>query len=111
MTIFKKIFRTSISKRGTSGFSVTKLNENHLLAVFISTLAGQMATLSEVNTEGGHTLDEVLDYTHLISAVHNLRETASALTPVIASVDGRARKIFMINSTSQGGGVAEMMPR
>jgi trehalose synthase len=42
---------------------------------------------------------------HLASAVRELREVAAEVVP---SLDGRS--VWMVNSTSQGGGVAEMLP-
>lgn len=45
-------------------------------------------------------------YAHLHPPVEGLRDDASRLLPHL-----RGRTVWMINSTSQGGGVAEMLPR
>lgn len=67
-----------------------------------------MATESLVETVSvadGLSLDDYAGNAHLASAVADLRAEARALVPVIAK-----RKIWMINSTAKGGGVAEMLP-
>ncbi len=43
---------------------------------------------------------------HLMEAVRSLREGAAELVPAL-----RGRKLWMVNSTAKGGGVAEMMPK
>jgi trehalose synthase len=51
-------------------------------------------------------LDDYADVVHLAEAVRSLREEAARLLPVL-----RGRKVWMVNSTAQGGGVAEMLPK
>ena len=51
-------------------------------------------------------LDEYADVVHLTEAVRSLRQESSAL---VAALKGR--KVWMVNSTAAGGGVAEMMPK
>ena len=51
-------------------------------------------------------LDAYAEAVHLASAVRALREAA---TPLVARL--RGRRLWMVNSTAQGGGVAEMLPR
>ena len=46
------------------------------------------------------------DVVHLAEAVRALREEAARLLPTL-----RGRKVWMVNSTAQGGGVAEMLPK
>ena len=52
------------------------------------------------------TLDDYAAYHHLSAPVEWLRQEAAALVPHL-----RGRKVWMVNSTAQGGGVAEMMPK
>jgi trehalose synthase len=52
---------------------------------------------------------ELSDYAHLAflaPAVQDLRDEAATLVPAL-----RGRKVWMVNSTPQGGGVAEMLPK
>jgi trehalose synthase len=51
-------------------------------------------------------LDAYAEVVHLADAVHCLREEAATLIAAL-----RGRKVWMVNSTAQGGGVAEMMPK
>jgi trehalose synthase len=51
-------------------------------------------------------LDAYADVVHLSGAVSMLREEARRLLPTL-----RGRKLWMVNSTAQGGGVAEMLPK
>lgn len=51
-------------------------------------------------------LDAYADVIHLTEAVRALRAEAA---PLVARL--RGRKVWMVNSTAQGGGVAEMMPK
>jgi trehalose synthase len=51
-------------------------------------------------------LHDYAELVHLAHAVHSLREEASHLLPTLAG-----RKVWMVNSTAQGGGVAEMLPK
>ncbi len=50
-------------------------------------------------------LDDYSEVVHLMEAVRCLREEAARLVPEL-----RGRKVWMVNSTSRGGGVAEMLP-
>jgi len=51
-------------------------------------------------------LDDYAEVIHLAEAVRSLREEASGL---VAALKGR--KVWMVNSTARGGGVAEMLPK
>jgi trehalose synthase len=51
-------------------------------------------------------LDAYSEIIHLTEAVRSLREEASTLVTAL-----RGRRVWMVNSTAQGGGVAEMMPK
>jgi trehalose synthase len=51
-------------------------------------------------------LDDYAEVVHLAEAVRSLREEARRLLPALAG-----RKLWMVNSTAQGGGVAEMLPK
>lgn len=51
-------------------------------------------------------LETYAEVVHLAEAVRSLRDEATAL---VAALGGR--RIWMVNSTSQGGGVAEMLPK
>ena len=51
-------------------------------------------------------LDAYADVIHLTEAVRALRTEAASLVAQL-----RGRKVWMVNSTSRGGGVAEMMPK
>jgi trehalose synthase len=51
-------------------------------------------------------LDDYAEVVHLTEAVRSLRQEASSL---ISAIGGR--KVWMVNSTAAGGGVAEMMPK
>ncbi len=52
------------------------------------------------------TLDDYSAHSHLASAVRDLQEEAAKIRSCL-----NGRSILMINSTSQGGGVAEMLPK
>ena len=52
------------------------------------------------------TLDDYAAIAYLSGAVHELRAEADALLPHF-----KGRTVVMLNSTAQGGGVAEMLPR
>src|SRR5437016_4705898 len=52
------------------------------------------------------TLDDYASFAHLSSAVDEMRSAAAALVKQL-----KERRVWMVNSTSVGGGVAEMMPR
>ena len=58
----------------------------------------------DVKNAGG--LDDYVSYAYLSAAVKQLREAAR---PVAARLRGRT--LWMVNSTANGGGVAEMMPK
>ena len=51
-------------------------------------------------------LDEYAEVGHLSAAVRALREQASGLVSALSG-----RKVWMVNSTARGGGVAEMLPK
>ncbi|MHC4934253.1 MAG: glycosyltransferase family protein, partial [Planctomycetota bacterium] len=51
-------------------------------------------------------LDAYAEIVHLTEAVRSLREEAASL---VAALGGR--RLWMVNSTAQGGGVAEMLPK
>jgi trehalose synthase len=51
-------------------------------------------------------LDAYADVVHLAEAVRALREEAARLVPSL-----RGRRVWMVNSTARGGGVAEMLPK
>ncbi len=59
-----------------------------------------------VDTADTTTLDDYAAHSHLASAVQELRQEAAI---VRRQINGRS--ILMINSTAQGGGVAEMLPK
>lgn len=62
-----------------------------------------MAQIVELPETPG--LEDYAEIAHLASAVRALRADAARLTPPL-----RDRTVWMISSTAQGGGVAEMMP-
>ncbi|MDJ0866596.1 MAG: glycosyltransferase [Myxococcota bacterium] len=51
-------------------------------------------------------LDDYAEVVHLMEAVRCLREEAAGLVTEL-----RGRKVWMVNSTAKGGGVAEMLPK
>jgi len=61
--------------------------------------------IERIAIEQGRTLDDYAAIAHLAGTVHNLRTEAAHL---VAPLKGR--KVWMVNSTAQGGGVAEMLP-
>jgi trehalose synthase len=63
-----------------------------------------MIDLVEIREHVG--LADYAGFAHLAPAVRDLRAEAELLAPGLAG-----RKVWMLNSTSVGGGVAEMMPR
>lgn len=68
---------------------------------------GQYVTrslLRRVELETPRTLADYEGFAHLAPAVHELRSEATAVLPRL-----RGRTVWMINSTSEGGGVAEML--
>lgn len=58
-----------------------------------------------IDIERGVTLDDYAAVGHLAHAVHELRAEAARLVPRL-----RGRRVWMVNSTARGGGVAEMLP-
>ncbi len=62
-----------------------------------------MTTMVEI--EERRTLEDYARVAHLAPTVHELQEEASRVIP---RLDGRT--VWMVNSTSRGGGVAEMLP-
>src|SRR5436190_1192948 len=63
-----------------------------------------MVRLVRVDEEVG--LDGYASQAYLTEAVRNLKSVAESLAPLL-----RGRRIWMLNSTAQGGGVAEMLPK
>ena len=51
-------------------------------------------------------LEAYAEVVHLTEAVRALRQEAASLVPRL-----RGRKVWMVNSTARGGGVAEMLPK
>ncbi len=62
--------------------------------------------IETVSVEETLTLDDYEANVHLSGAVRSLRTVASSLVGLL-----EGRTVWMVNSTSRGGGVAEMMPR
>jgi trehalose synthase len=62
--------------------------------------------IQKVDLKDGLHLADYAGVAHLSSAVHDLRLAARQLAPKL-----KGRTVWMVNSTAQGGGVAEMMPR
>ncbi len=58
-----------------------------------------------IDIEQHRTLDDYAAIAHLSGTVHNLRTEAKQLVPAL-----KGRKVWMVNSTARGGGVAEMLP-
>jgi len=58
-----------------------------------------------VNVEAPNRLEDFAQYAHLVGAVESLRAVAQPVLPLL-----KDRTIWMVNSTSRGGGVAEMLP-
>ena len=61
--------------------------------------------LREIEIPESPTLEDYEAFAYLLPAVRELREEASFLVPRLGE-----RRVWMVNSTAQGGGVAEMMP-
>lgn len=59
----------------------------------------------QVRIEPSNRLADFAQYAHLVGAVEALRRDAEAARPAFAD-----RTVWMVNSTAQGGGVAEMLP-
>ena len=62
--------------------------------------------LDIININEEHTLSDYESYIHLRPAVQALRESAPSSVEKL-----KGRTVWMVNSTAQGGGVAEMMPK
>lgn len=62
--------------------------------------------IRKIDVRDGLHLEDYAGLAYLATAVHDLRMQARLLLPKL-----KGRRIWMVNSTSQGGGVAEMMPR
>jgi trehalose synthase len=62
--------------------------------------------IRKVSLKGGLHLEDYAGLAHLSFAVQDLRLAARLLVPKL-----KGRTVWMVNSTAQGGGVAEMMPR
>ncbi len=58
-----------------------------------------------VQIEEQRKLEDYAAVAHLAPSVHDLKEEASRIVPQL-----KGRTIWMVNSTSRGGGVAEMLP-
>jgi len=58
-----------------------------------------------VDIEGATTLEDYNAWVQLTSVVNDLKRQAAKLLPQL-----KGRKVWMVNSTAQGGGVAEMLP-
>ena len=61
--------------------------------------------IETVPVAGPPLLEDYEGYAHLAPAVRDLRDEAAMLVPRIGG-----RKVWMVNSTARGGGVAEMLP-
>ena len=59
-----------------------------------------------VPIRNGSRLSDYAGHAHLAPAVAELRAAARAAAPAL-----RGRKVWMVNSTASGGGVAEMLPK
>ncbi len=59
-----------------------------------------------IDLEHSRTLDDYAAIAHLAGPVQALRAEAAMLVPPL-----RKRTVWMVNSTAQGGGVAEMLPQ
>jgi trehalose synthase len=68
-------------------------------------MTGTNAALRRVAVTERHTLDDFAAIAHLAAEVGELRAEAAATLPRLAG-----RTVWMVNSTAQGGGVAEMLP-
>ena len=62
--------------------------------------------IREITEKGGLHLKDYAEMAYLSTAVHDLRMQARLLLPKL-----KQHRVLMVNSTAQGGGVAEMMPR
>ena len=62
--------------------------------------------IETVDIEDHIGLDDYASIAHLAAAVHDLRAEAQVALPQL-----HGRTVWMVNSTAQGGGVAEMLPK
>lgn len=62
--------------------------------------------ISTVEIKAGNTLADYEKFANLMLPVKELHQEAEQLIPPL-----KGRKVWMVNSTAQGGGVAEMLPR
>ena len=62
--------------------------------------------IEQVEIANSHTLEDYASIVHFAPSVYSLRTEATALLPRL-----RDRKVWMVNSTARGGGVAEMLPK
>jgi trehalose synthase len=62
--------------------------------------------IREIPVERKRSLDDYASVAHLASAVRELEREARLLVPKL-----EGRTVWMVNSTAEGGGVAEMLPR
>jgi len=62
--------------------------------------------IQKITLRDGLHLEDYAGLAYLTNAVQDLRATARLLAPKL-----KGRTVWMVNSTAQGGGVAEMMPR
>jgi trehalose synthase len=62
--------------------------------------------IRRIDVKDGLHLEDYAGLAYLATAVHDLRMQARLLLPKL-----QGRRVWMVNSTAQGGGVAEMMPR
>src|SRR5947208_866374 len=61
--------------------------------------------LEIIDVREARTLDDYASFAHLSSAVKEMRTATAAAVKRL-----KGRRVWMVNSTSLGGGVAEMMP-
>lgn len=61
--------------------------------------------IESVPVAGPPLLEDYEGYAHLVPVVRDLRDEAAMLVPRLGG-----RKVWMVNSTARGGGVAEMLP-
>ena len=58
-----------------------------------------------VDADTGRRLSDYAEFAHLVAAVQGLQLEAQAVVPRL-----KGRTVWMVNSTAEGGGVAEMLP-
>ncbi len=62
--------------------------------------------IETVSVDEGVKLDDYASRAHLVNWVRELRSEASVLAPRL-----KGRRVWMVNSAAEGGGVAEMLPK